>query len=88
MRAADIPLVGMVRMDPFSEPEHAATPAEVEPVETGGEDLPKEKRPRAARPRRKRTTAAPATSPAGEGEENTAPPAPKRPRARPRKKAE
>jgi hypothetical protein len=88
MRAADIPLVGMVRIDPFSEPEHAATPAEVEPVETGGEDLPNEKRPRAARPRRKRTTAAPAKSPAGEGEENTAPTAPKRPRARPRKKAE
>ena len=90
MRAADIPLVGMVRIDPFSEPEHAATPADVEPVETGGEDLPKEKRPRAARPRRKRTTAAPAKSPVGqgEGEESAAPPPPKRPRARPRKKAE
>ena len=86
MRAADIPLVGVVRMDPFSEPVQSATPANVEPVETGGEALPKEKH-RAA-PRRKRTTAAPAQSTAGEGEESAAPPPPKRPRARPRKKAE
>ena len=86
MRAADIPLVGMVSMDPFLEPVQPATPADLEPVETGGEALPKEKR-RAA-PRRKRTTAAPAQSAAGEGEESAAPPPPKRPRARPRKKAE
>ena len=86
MRAADIPLVGVVSIDPFSEPE-SAIPAEVEPVETSGEVVPKEKRPRPARPRRKRTTAAPARSTAGEEEESAAPP-PKRPRARPRKKPE
>ena len=88
MRAADIPLVGVVRIDPFSEPELPATPADVGPVETGAEALPKEKRPRLARPRRKRTTAAPARSTAGEGEESAAPAPPKRPRARPRKKPE
>jgi uncharacterized protein (TIGR00288 family) len=91
MRAADIPRVGLVRMDPFIEPEQSAPPADVEPVETGGEALPGEALPkekRRAAPRRKRTTAAPAQSPVGEGEEGGAPPPPKRPRARPRKKAE
>ena len=86
MRAADIPLVGVVSMDPFSEPEQSATAADVEPVETGGEALPKEKR-RAA-PRRKRATAAPAQASAGEEKEGAAPPPHKRPRSRPRKKAE
>jgi len=87
MRAADIPLVGVVSIEPPPEPEQSSMPAEVEPVETGGEALPKEKRPR-ARPRRKRTTAAPAKSTADKGEEGAVPPPPKRPRARPRKKAE
>jgi uncharacterized protein (TIGR00288 family) len=88
LRAGDVPLVGLVSMDPFSEPEQSAALAGLGPVETGGEAVPKEKRPRAARPRRKRATAAPAQSGPGEGEENAAPPPPKRPRARPRKKAE
>jgi len=88
LRAGDIPLVGLVSIEPPSEPEQPAVPADLEPVEVGGEALPKEKRARAARPRRKRTTAAPAQSTTGEGEESAAPPSPKRPRARPRKKAE
>jgi uncharacterized protein (TIGR00288 family) len=86
MRAADIPLVGMVRIDPFSEPERLPAPVEVEPVETGAEAVPKAKR--RAPPRRKRAAAAPAQSSPGEPEESAAPPAPKRPRARPRKKPE
>ena len=88
LRAGDIPLVGVVRIEPPSEPEPLAAPADLEPVEIGGEALPKEKRTRVARPRRKRTTAAPAQSTPDEGEEGAAPPAPKRPRARPRKKPE
>jgi hypothetical protein len=88
MRAADIPLVGVVRIDPFLEPEQSAILADVRPVETDAEAIPKEKRPRAARPRRKRTTAAPAQSTPAEGEESATPAPPKRPRARPRKKAE
>jgi hypothetical protein len=87
LRAADIPLVGVVSIEPPTEVESPA-PAELDLVETGGEALPKEKRPRTARPRRKRTTAAPAQSAIGEGEESAAPLPPKRPRARPRKKAE
>ncbi len=88
LRAADIPLVGVVSIEPSSEAEQSAAIPDVDPLETGGEALPKEKRPRTARPRRKRTTAAPAQSPIGEAEESAAPPPPKRPRARPRKKAE
>jgi uncharacterized protein (TIGR00288 family) len=88
MRAADIPLVGVVSIDPFSEPEQSAVPAEIEPVETGGEALPHlPKKKRRVAPSRKRATAAPAQS-TGEGEESAAPPPPKRPRARPRKQAE
>ena len=86
LRAADIPRVGMVSIDPFLEPERSATPGDVEPVDTTAEAVPKEKR-RAA-PRRKRTAAAPAQSPPGKAEESAAPPPPKRPRARPRKKPE
>jgi uncharacterized protein (TIGR00288 family) len=88
IRAADIPLVGMVRIEPLSEPEQPSAPAGVEPLETDAEALLKEKRPRVARPRRKRAPAAPAKSAAGEGMESAPPPPPKRPRTRPRKKAE
>ena len=86
LRAADIPRVGMVSIDPFLEPERSATPGHADPVEATAETVPKEKR-RAA-PRRKRTAAAPAQSPPGKAEESAAPPPPKRPRARPRKKPE
>jgi len=86
LRAADIPRVGMVSIDPFLEPERSATPGDADPVEATAETVPKEKR-RAA-PRRKRTAAAPAQSPPGKAEESAAPPPPKRPRARPRKKPE
>jgi uncharacterized protein (TIGR00288 family) len=86
MRAADIPLVGVVRIDPFLEPERLAIPAEEDPVVPAAEAVPKEKR-RAA-PRRKRATAVPAHSSPAKGEESAAPPPPKRPRARPRKKPE
>ncbi len=88
IRAADIPLVGMVRIEPLPEPEHPSASAEAEPLETDTEALAKEKRPRVARPRRKRATAAPAKSAAVEEKEGAGPPPPKRPRARPRKKAE
>jgi len=86
MRAADIPRVGMVSIEPLSEPERAAIPADLEPVETATDAAAKPKR-RAA-PRRKRTTAAPAQSAPGDGEKSAAPPPPKRPRPRPRKKPE
>jgi len=85
MRAADIPLVGMVSIDPFTEPERLAAPNDVAPAETEAEAVPKAKR--RAPPRRKRTAAAPAKSSPADVEESTAPP-PKRPRARPRKKPE
>jgi uncharacterized protein (TIGR00288 family) len=86
MRAADIPRVGMVSIDPFLEPERSAAPAEVGPVEAAAETVPKEKR-RAA-PRRKRTTAAPTQSAVAKTEESPPSPPAKRPRARPRKKPE
>jgi hypothetical protein len=87
MRAADIPLVGMVSIEPLSEPEREALPAALEPVEDATDAAAKPKR-RAA-PRRKRTTAAPAQSAPGDGEESMAPPPPpKRPRPRARKKPE
>lgn len=88
LRAGDIPLVGVVSMEPPSVPERSVAAADLEAVEADGEALPKEKRPRVARPRRKKTTATPAKASTGEGEEGAAPPPPKRPRARPRKKAE
>ena len=85
MRAADIPLVGMVSIEPFSEPERSAPSAELTPVESETEAAPKPKR---APPRRKRATAAPAQSSPAEVDESAAPAPPKRPRARPRKKPE
>ena len=88
LRAGDIPLVGVVSMEPPSVPERSVAAADLEEIEVDGEALPNEKRPRVARPRRKKTTAAPVKASTGEGEEGAAPSPPKRPRARPRKKAE
>jgi hypothetical protein len=86
VRAADIPRVGMVSIEPFSEPEKLAPLAEPAPVEAEREAPPKSKR--RAPPRRKRATAAPAQSSPAEVDESAAPAPPKRPRARPRKKPE
>lgn len=90
MRAADIPRVGMVSIEPFPEPEGMTSPAEPAPLETEAETeneaAPKAKR--RAPPRRKRATAAPAQSKPAEADESAAPAPPKRPRARPRKKPE
>jgi uncharacterized protein (TIGR00288 family) len=86
-RAGEIPLIGVVRMEPpvvLDDPEAADSMALVEIPEAP----PTEKPARASRPRRKRAAAAPAGSkPAGESAGPAASP-PKRPRARPRKKAE
>jgi len=90
MRAADIPRVGMVSIEPFPEPEGMTSPTEPAPLETEAETeneaAPKAKR--RAPPRRKRATAAPAQSKPAEADESAAPAPPKRPRARPRKKPE
>ena len=88
VRAGDIPLVGMVSIEPLPEIEQPSPSADVEPLESDGETAPKEKRARVPRPRRKRTAATPAKSAAGEAKEDAASAPPKRPRARPRKKAE
>ncbi len=86
MRAADIPLVGMVSIEPYAEPERLAEPADLAPIEAEPEATPKPKR--RAPPRRKRATATPAQSSPAEVDESAAPAPPKRPRARPRKKPE
>jgi uncharacterized protein (TIGR00288 family) len=88
MRAGEIPLIGVVSIDPAIEPiEPAEFVADTpETVEAPVADKPK----RPARPRRKRASATSAEStPKAEGESSAPPPAArKRPRARPRKKAE
>ncbi|HEY8197738.1 MAG TPA: NYN domain-containing protein [Gemmatimonadales bacterium] len=86
VRAADIPRVGMVSIEPFSEPEELAPLAELAPVDAETEAPPKPKR--RAPPRRKRAAAAPAQSSPPDVNESAAPAPPKRPRARPRKKPE
>ncbi|HWN19023.1 MAG TPA: NYN domain-containing protein [Gemmatimonadales bacterium] len=86
MRAADIPRVGMVSIEPFAEPELLAPPAELASVEAETEAPTKPKRRAPAR--RKRVTATPAQSSPAEVDESAAPAPPKRPRARPRKKPE
>ena len=88
MRAADIPRVGMVSIEPFPEPEAMTSPAESAPLETEAENEAAPKAKRRAPPRRKRATAAPAQSKPAEADESAAPAPPKRPRARPRKKPE
>jgi hypothetical protein len=88
MRGGEIPLIGVVSMEPAIEPMESAefVGNPVDAVEAPAADKPK----RPARPRRKRPSAATAESkPEGdEGSSASPPPARKRPRARPRKKAE
>jgi hypothetical protein len=88
MRPGEIPLIGVVSMEPAIEPMESSELASdpVETAETPATDKPK----RPARPRRKRTSAtSPEIKSEGEGDSTvTPPPARKRPRARPRKKAE
>jgi uncharacterized protein (TIGR00288 family) len=97
MRAGEIPLIGVVSIDPAVEPLVPDELADTEPLremETVETDSPvPEKRPRAPRPRRKRPATAKAPAPAdNEAAEvvDTAAPPSKRPRSRPRprKKAE
>jgi len=88
MRAGEIPLIGVVSMEPAIEPLESSEFAG-EPVETA--EVPAAEKPkRTARPRRKRPSAtSPEIKPEGEGDSTASPPpARKRPRARPRKKAE
>jgi uncharacterized protein (TIGR00288 family) len=86
MRAADIPRVGMVSIEPFAEPQLLAPAAELASVEAETEAPTKPKRRAPAR--RKRATATPAQSSPAEVDESAVPAPPKRPRARPRKKPE
>jgi uncharacterized protein (TIGR00288 family) len=97
MRAGEIPLIGVVSIEPAAEPAELQEFVELEPVETVESEEPAEvpaaeKRPRAPRPRRKRPAAAKGASPVDDKEgveaDSSAAPPPKRPRARPRKKAE
>ena len=85
-RGGEIPLIGVVSIEPTYDPEVVAEVVELESVEVP--DAPVEKPARTPRPRKKRTPAAPAAAKSGgEGESAPTPP-PKRPRARPRKKPE
>ena len=77
LRPGEIPLIGMVQIEP---PEPLPSEAAPEPVAEA-------KRPRARRPPRKRAAAVPAADPNETPESGESPPA-KRPRARSRKKAE
>lgn len=84
-RAAEIPLIGVVRIEP---PAEAVQPQETTPSETIAQ-LPGEEKP--ARPRRsrsKRVTTPVAEPPTGDEEGGAGPPRAKRPRTRSRKKAE
>jgi uncharacterized protein (TIGR00288 family) len=77
LRPGEIPLIGMVQIEP---PEPVPSEAAPEPVAEA-------KRPRARRPPRKRAAAVPAADPDATPEGSASPPA-KRPRTRSRKKAE
>jgi uncharacterized protein (TIGR00288 family) len=80
-RAGEIPLVGVVRIEPPTET------MEVSPVEAGVEAVEQPKRPRPRRPARKPAATAP--DPVGPGAESAAEaPPPRRPRGRSRKKPE
>jgi hypothetical protein len=93
LRPGEIPLIGVVQIEPPAPPETA-------PIEVLPEPVEEEKRPRARRPPRKRAAstpaaAAPAAAAPGAAEvtetpppENPLPTRPRRPRPRPRKKAE
>jgi hypothetical protein len=89
-RAGEIPLIGVVRIEP---PAEAAQPQETMPSETiaelPGAELPGEEKPaRPRRPRGKRITTPVAEPPTGDEEGGAGPPRAKRPRTRSRKKAE
>jgi uncharacterized protein (TIGR00288 family) len=88
-RAAEIPLIGVVSIEPPVEPVEPAASAPLVPIETD-ETAPTEKPARPVRPRRKRSAAAPAQAKTSAEEDAAAPPPkrPQRPRARPRKKPE
>jgi uncharacterized protein (TIGR00288 family) len=80
-RAGEIPMIGMVQIDPTAEP-----PVEALPAEAGPETVEEVKRPRPRRPARKRVASeASVADPQGEAAE---PARPKRPRTRSRKKPE
>jgi uncharacterized protein (TIGR00288 family) len=81
LRAGEIPLIGVVQVEPPAPPEPVPSEATPEPVAEA-------KRPRARRAPRKRAAAVPAAAnPAGPPESGESPPA-KRPRTRSRKKPE
>ena len=83
-RAGEIPLIGVVRIEPPAEAGSPETPPVAEPVETAQVTEPV-KRPRPRRPARKRTAVEPS---AEAGAETTEAPPPKSPRTRSRKKPE
>ncbi len=86
MRPGEIPLIGLVSMEPVVEPEDAPELATAGSIDAP--EAPAAKPSRPARPRRKKAPAASAeVKESGEGE-NPPAPRPKRPRPRPRKKAE
>ncbi|MFL5403945.1 MAG: NYN domain-containing protein [Gemmatimonadales bacterium] len=80
LRPGEIPLIGVVQIEPPADPESEAS----EPVAEKAEE---EKRPRIRRPSRKRATAPAAPSVEPAPDEGETPPA-RRPRPRSRKKAE
>jgi len=84
LRQGDIPLIGVVQVEPPLAPEPVVTAVEAEapPVEA-----PAKKPARSRAPRKKAATAATGASAAGAGEA-AAPPKPRRPRSRAKKKAE
>ena len=86
-RAAEIPLIGVVSIESPGEAAEPAAPAAMVP-EDKPDSPPEAKPPRPPRPRRKRASSAPAQSKVSTEEDTAAAPPPKRPRARPRKKAE
>jgi uncharacterized protein (TIGR00288 family) len=86
-RGGEIPLIGVVSIESPGELVEPAAPATMVPEDIPGSP-PEAKPPRPARPRRKRASSAPAQSKASKEEDTAAAPPPKRPRARPRKKAE
>jgi uncharacterized protein (TIGR00288 family) len=81
LRAGEIPLIGVVQVEPPAPPEPVPSEAAPEPVAEA-------KRPRARRPPRKRAAAVPAASDPEETPESGESPPVKRPRTRTRKKAE
>jgi hypothetical protein len=83
-RAGEIPLIGVVRIEPPADTSLPETPAVAEPVEAAQVTEPV-KRPRSRRPARKRAAVEPS---AEAGAETTEAPPPKSPRTRSRKKPE